>query len=226
MLDVGCGSGRWVRYFLEHFRPRRVVGVDFTEASIELLRRWHGGQPGLGAELDFRVADITEPDLDLGERFDLVNVHSVLFHIPEDDLHYRAMQNLARHVDEGGCIVTTEYMPRGRMRTEWMLVRSRYEFESIADAVGLRIAEIRPCNFLAASAMGIDGPPAGGLRGRFQKLWGDMQHILKSVNGDEARAYFEQFFEDLDTALIEFARERIAPIDLPGTKLVVLRPKR
>jgi hypothetical protein len=60
-------------------------------------------------------------------------------------------------VDDGGCIVTTESMPRGRMRTEWMLVRRRYEFESIADAAGLRIAEIRPCSFLACAAMGIGG---------------------------------------------------------------------
>ena len=37
VLDVGAGSGRWVRFFTRRFTPARLVGVDFTRASVDLL---------------------------------------------------------------------------------------------------------------------------------------------------------------------------------------------
>ncbi len=128
VLDVGAGSGRWIRFFTRHFTPALLMGVDFTEASIELLKRRYGDVPRI--KTAFRTADLTDPSLDLGEKFDLINVMNVLFHIPEPDRFTVAMKNLANHLAPGGRVVTTEYMPRQTMRTNWMLVRSRYEMES------------------------------------------------------------------------------------------------
>src|SRR5690349_5539850 len=42
ILDVGSGSGRWVRFFTERYQPVSLTGVDFTLASVEMLRKWHG----------------------------------------------------------------------------------------------------------------------------------------------------------------------------------------
>ncbi|MFQ5807646.1 MAG: class I SAM-dependent methyltransferase, partial [Phycisphaerae bacterium] len=106
VLDVGCGSGRWVRYFLEWFKPRRLMGIDVTQASIDLLEKWY--EPRSDAAVTFRQADVTDSGLDLGERFDLVNVANVLFHIPEEDLFTQALRNLAQHLGPDGRIVTTE----------------------------------------------------------------------------------------------------------------------
>jgi len=80
VLDVGSGSGRWIRFFLERFAPERLLGIDFAQASVDLLHRWH--PPAERPGLDIRRADVTEHGLDLGERFDLINVANVLFHIP------------------------------------------------------------------------------------------------------------------------------------------------
>jgi SAM-dependent methyltransferase len=137
VLDVGAGSGRWVRYFLQRFRPALLMGVDFTQASVDLLNRRYAKVAGVRTE--FRRADLTQAGLELGqggEKFDLINVMNVLFHIPEPDRFAAAMKNLAAHLAPGGRIVTTEYMPRASMRTNWMLVRSRYEFASSAESVG------------------------------------------------------------------------------------------
>ncbi|MCH7848699.1 MAG: class I SAM-dependent methyltransferase [Planctomycetes bacterium] len=223
MLDVGTGSGRWIRYFLDRFAPLRLIGIDYTEASIDLLRKWSPDAPSTVVE--FKVADITQPDLNLGEQFDLVNIANVLFHIPEPELFAHAIANLSRLVAPDGCIVTTEFMPRMTMRTDWMLVRSRYEFERAVNAAGLRIAAIRPCLFLGSAVMGIDGPE-NSLRARFQGIGATMSSILKSDMNEATRQYFVEFFTELDDVLVEFCKERIAPVDLPGAKFVVLKRNR
>ena len=87
VLDVGSGSGRWIRYFLARFQPGLLMGIDFSHASVALLEKWHRSER---SRLVFRHADITSPDLDLDETFDLVNVANVLFHIPEPDLFAQA----------------------------------------------------------------------------------------------------------------------------------------
>jgi SAM-dependent methyltransferase len=115
VLDVGAGSGRWIRFFLQRFAPALLMGIDFTAASIDMLQRRYASAPGV--KTAFRTADLTDPSFDLGEKFDLINVMNVLFHIPEPDRFAAAMRNLANHLAPGGRIVSTEYMPRTTMRT-------------------------------------------------------------------------------------------------------------
>ncbi|MGD0140558.1 MAG: class I SAM-dependent methyltransferase [Tepidisphaeraceae bacterium] len=217
VLDVGAGSGRWIRFFSRRFSPAVLMGIDFTAASIELLRRRYGDVPGIG----FRTADLTDPSLDLGEKFDLINVMNVLFHIPEADRFAVAMRNLSNHLASGGRIVTSEYMPRGSMRTNWMLVRSRYEMESAAAAVGLRIAAIRASCVYGNDPMGIDGPDAG-LRQQFNAVRSGMNQILAMQMNDQLRQFFTRFLTDVELSVLNFCKERMAEVDMPSQKLVVL----
>ncbi len=219
LLDVGSGSGRFIRFFLERYRPACLVGMDFSESSVELLRTWH---ESAGTELQFRVADITSPDLDLEGGFDRVNVANVLFHIPEPDLFAGALRNLCRLVAPDGRIVTTEYLPRCSMRTTWMLVRSRYEFEASAAAAGLRVCDIRAFSFFSADPMGLDGPDVGPRR-HFHKVRAGLSSLLASKLDDKVRAFLIELFTEIELASLAFARERIADTDCPGQKLVVLR---
>jgi SAM-dependent methyltransferase len=219
VLDVGCGSGRWVRFFTEHFRPRRLLGVDFAASSVDLLTKWHeASEPR--SDVEFRQADITDPALDLGERFSLINIANVLFHIPEHDRFTAALFNLSRHVAPGGRIVTTEYLPRVSMRTEWMLVRSRYEFEALAKAAGLRIVAVRPFCFFSNDPMGVDGPDES--RARFNSVRARLKMLLESGLNAEAHRFIVDLFAEVERATVAYCRERIADVDLPSQKLVVL----
>lgn len=217
VLDVGSGSGRWIRFFTERYQPALLMGTDFSQSSIDLLNRWLSQLPNTA----FRLADITQEGLDLGERFDLINIANVLFHIPEQDRFTRAVANLARHLAPGGRIVTTEYLPRITMRTQWMLVRSRYEFEAAVRAAGLRIAEIRASSFFSNDPMGLDGPD-DGTRGLFNQVRAGIQSLMGSQLDDNTRAFFNNLFAAYERACLSFCQERMAPIDLPSQKLVVL----
>lgn len=219
VLDVGAGSGRWVRYFLERFTPASIVGIDFTQASVDLLRRRYVDRPG--TTVRFQQADLTDPSLDLGQQFDLLNVMNVLFHIPEPDRFARALVNLRKHLTPGGRIVTTEYLPRQSMRTNWMLVRSRYEFEAAIAAAGLRIVTLRASCVYSNDPMGIDGPDTG-CRGTFNAVRTGMNEIMSLPMNDTARAFFVSFLSNVERSFLQFGRERIADIDMPSQKLVVL----
>lgn len=219
ILDVGAGSGRWVNFFTSHFRPKRLVGVDFAAAAANLLNRWYPSTAH--TELKFDVCDITKPELDLGERFDLINIANVLFHIPEHDRYARAVQNLASHLAPGGRIVTTEYLPRVTMRTEWMLVRSRYEFEHIIRQAGLKIIETRAFCFFSNDPMGLDGPDNAS-RAHFNRVRAMSQQLLSSATEPGTQKFLVQMLAEIERACVSFARERVAEVDLPSQKLVVL----
>jgi SAM-dependent methyltransferase len=219
VLDVGSGSGRWIRFFLERFSPSLLLGVDFTAASIELLKRRYSNHSRTNTA--FRTADLTDPSLNLGEKFDLINVMNVLFHIPEPDRFAAAMKNLTNHLAPGGRIVTTEYMPRTTMRTNWMMVRSRYEMESAAAAVGLRIVEVRASCIYSNDPMGLDGPDTG-VRQHFNAVRSGMNSILAMQMNDQMRQFFVKFLSDVELSVLNFCKERIAEVDMPSQKLVVL----
>ena len=221
VLDVGSGSGRWVRFFLERFTPELFTGVDYARASVELLSKWFPQEAYTDTTLEFRHASIADPNLDLEQRYDLINIANVLFHIPEQELFANALRNLASHVTVDGRIVTTEYLPRTTMRTEWMLVRSRYDFEAAVRAAGLRIVSIRAFGIFANDPMGIDGPD-NHTRGLFMRVRQQAQALINGVADVNGKQFVVNMLTDVENAVLGFCRERIAEIDLPSQKLVVL----
>lgn len=226
VLDIGSGAGRWIRFILERFTPDTLTGVDFAESSVMLLNEWCAGLD-TPTKVSFQVADITAPDFALetsAAAFDTINIANVLFHIPEPEKFERAMSNLASLLAPDGRIITTEYLPRATMRTNWMSVRSRYEFEDACERAGLAIAEIRACSFFSNDPMGIDGPDAGTRR-RFAAVKAMTQQLLGGVSNDQSRQFVTQLFAEIEHACIEFCTERIAQIDMPAQKLVVLRKR-
>jgi len=219
VLDVGSGSGRWVHFLLDQFRPQRLLGIDVTEESVELLRHWF---PSTGMPMvDFVAADITNPGLDLGERFDLINIANVLFHVPEQTLFQNALRNLSRHLKPGGHVVTTEYLPRATMRTNWMLVRSRYEFEQAVQQAGLRIVDIRAFSIFSNDPLGVDGPDAGQ-RALFNQVRRRFMTLAGSCKDEASTQALADLMIDVERAMLAFCRERIAEMDMPSQKLVVL----
>jgi len=219
VLDVGCGSGRWIRFFADRFAPELLMGIDYAASSIDLLQRWKS--EASRSEMTFRVANITDADVGIEGDFDLVNVGNVLFHVPEQNLFSQAMYNLASLIHPGGRIVTTEYLPRCSMRTEWMLVRSRYEFESAVASVGLKIVDVRPLSFFSNDPMGVDGPDCS-VRVHFNKVRAAAAQILSANLDQQSKVFFTNFLIDIERATLAFCNERIAAVDMPSQKLVVL----
>ena len=159
--------------------------------------------------------------MELNHRFDLINVMNVLFHIPEPERFTVALANLARHLAPGGRIVSTEYMPRATMRTNWMLVRSRYEFEAAAASAGLRIVEIKASCIYSNDPMGMDGRD-DGLRAQFNRVRAGANQLLSMNMNAETKGFMVGFLRDVELSILNFCGERVADVDMPSQKLVVL----
>ena len=84
VLDVGSGTGFYIRYYVEQ-GARPVTGLDITEISVRYLQNAYPQQC-------FVTGDITAPHLPVSPSFHLISAISVLYHILDDALFERAGQ--------------------------------------------------------------------------------------------------------------------------------------
>lgn len=96
VLDLACGTGVFTRK-LQQRGARRVVGVDQSEAMIELARRDEAAHP-LGIE--YRVADVAEMGR-VGE-FDLVTAFALLHYSPTEAALFRMLTCIHANLRPGG----------------------------------------------------------------------------------------------------------------------------
>jgi len=96
-LDVGCGTGRWVRRYEES--GFSVVGVDATIGMLQIARARETRSPltvGLAEMLPF-----------LDAAFDCVSDITVVQHLPYE-LQSRALQEMIRVLKPGGRLILME----------------------------------------------------------------------------------------------------------------------
>ena len=107
LLDVGSGAGHWIDFYRSVFDARGVVGIELAAPAADALRL------NYAAESDVSVEELDiSGDIELGERFDIVNAVDVLFHVVDDGRWRRAVQNLGRHLAPGGRLVIVELVAR------------------------------------------------------------------------------------------------------------------
>lgn len=101
ILDVGCGTGRWVRRFQDiGFQP---MGIDATEGMLRLARR-HTVSPLLAGEaLNLPFTEGT---------FDAVTDITVVQHIP-GELQSKALAEMIRVLKPDGSLILLE-LTRGK----------------------------------------------------------------------------------------------------------------
>ena len=105
VLDVGCGTGLFLRKLKKAFPLSRLSGVDASHLAIDLAK---GNLEGLGA--DIAVADAAQ--LDFESRFDLVHLGEVLYSTANKPL---VMSNCHKALRAGGRVLVVEgLLPESR----------------------------------------------------------------------------------------------------------------
>lgn len=144
VLDVGCGTGRDLAVFAEHFGCE-VAGVDPSAGMLELARR------RLPETADLRLATAEKLPF-AGETFDAALMVLVVHHVDP----VRAFPEVRRVLVDGGrlCIVTTdpEALPRfwlaplfpSYVAVEWRRLPSADDLERNLRASGFAAVRSRP----------------------------------------------------------------------------------
>jgi SAM-dependent methyltransferase len=123
------------------------VGIDRNRAYVERARQ------RFGTPAEFMRADVTDPDLDLGRRFDVVLAIAILHHLDDQQAH-RLLGNAARHLQDDGRLIALDCAidPAQRRIARWLIdwdrgqnVRSGDGYRRLAeawfDSVTLRMRE-------------------------------------------------------------------------------------
>lgn len=95
ILDFGCGSGEMLELFYRNkYRPKKYVGLDFRPQTIEQNREKFKNLDFA----EFKQCDLCEPELDLGQTFDVITCFEVIEHIGHKNA-FAFLDNLAFHCD-------------------------------------------------------------------------------------------------------------------------------
>ncbi|MDM7856592.1 methyltransferase domain-containing protein [Cellulomonas alba] len=93
LLDVGCGPGSVTIDLAARVAPGAVVGVDQSEAVVEIART-AASEAGRG-NVTFEVGDAYELPFE-DDTFDVVHAHQVLQHLTDPVAALREMRRVAR----------------------------------------------------------------------------------------------------------------------------------
>jgi demethylmenaquinone methyltransferase/2-methoxy-6-polyprenyl-1,4-benzoquinol methylase len=104
VLDAACGTGDLAIAFARA-GAGQVVGVDFTQAMLDLARRKAAKLGAIASRLLFNQADVTSLPFE-DESFDIV---SIAFGLRNVDDSQRALREFARVLRPGGRIVILEF---------------------------------------------------------------------------------------------------------------------
>lgn len=109
VLEVGFGSGIYVKYMKERWPELDVVAIDYQQEVVDIAKDEFSNVPW-ASKVDFKFGDITR--FADAEKFDLITLHNNLYYIPT--LQRQALfENLNRLCKPGGKVILTSSFKGG-----------------------------------------------------------------------------------------------------------------
>lgn len=136
VLDVGCGPGKWMKFFVE--KGYVTTGIDSSPWMIRLAK--HNLQKDYGKIASFHVMNVAKLDLP-SDFYDLVNCVTVLQHIFDNEQWKNAIQEIVRVTKPFGYMLIFEAAPSSilKMQTRHQCLRTMGEYIREFENAGARL---------------------------------------------------------------------------------------
>jgi SAM-dependent methyltransferase len=158
LVDVGCGTGGFLRWALDEGSFEQVAGADISAEAVELAT-------SRVPEARLRVAPIWDLPFESAQ-FDLVVLNDVLQHVPDDELA-RGLREVRRLLsDKGALLLRTNGAWRARREGDWR-VFDRATLRSALQQSGFHCERLTYANVAGSLwAMARGGTPRAPSRDR------------------------------------------------------------
>lgn len=157
VLDAGCGQGFFADWLSRSYPQAQYTGVDISENVISHLRAQY-------ASYSWLADNFSRDDFRIAKTFRVIQSIEVLHLILSDDLARAALANLESMLDDAGCLIITDVIPRKAYNpNQYIRLRPRAFYDDVLPRVGMRIDKVIPIYYCI---------PDRGLGGRiFSRLF-------------------------------------------------------
>ena len=104
ILDIGCGTGFFSKFYLKNLA--QVTGIDITETSVESLNKSMPDGKFITMDISAELPGNREY---FEKQFEIVNVLNVIFHIVDENRFKKTLENLSICLTEGGYLFISDY---------------------------------------------------------------------------------------------------------------------
>ncbi|MCK5332361.1 class I SAM-dependent methyltransferase [Candidatus Parcubacteria bacterium] len=137
ILELGVGSGFYVNYWKKK-KISEFIGIDITEKSVKELSSAY-------PEYKFIRADISSPDLPIKEKFDIITVFDVLFHVLDEDKFEQIIQNIKKISHEKSIILIMDsYLKHSYQESFHVKLRTLSRYIEVLKKNEMKIKVIKP----------------------------------------------------------------------------------
>jgi SAM-dependent methyltransferase len=141
ILDIGCGTG----FFVEQCKlcnVKSVFGIDITQTSISKLQKNY-------SQYSFKKLNIGEEIINFKNKFDIISIFDVFYHITDDEKFNIALQNIknACHKDSY-LLLTDQFGSKNNFSSQHAKFRSMHEYKKIFQKLNFEIIDIIPMYFV------------------------------------------------------------------------------
>lgn len=142
VLDIGCGTGIFSKYYLNN--SAQVTGIDITRTSIESLRRTLPAGRFITMDISAEMAGNKEY---FERQFDIINMLNVIFHIVDEAKFEKTLENLVTCLRDGGYLIISDNFYDDFIPSPNTRFRSVDRYKTL-EKNGVTILEIVPIYFL------------------------------------------------------------------------------